>query len=219
MTMQTTSSPLFDTRRMEYETPRGGISIGEYIARRLHKTELLKPVASLLATDTANALAQIALYAMAGSTSFGPALYQPDGNARGEMIETTDPATGAHVRVICSGYNAFGYVITYQGVGKLTGQEQITGTTVGLRGLGMPAPSTFEFKAADETYTASLQGIITAELVPGIRSWRIRGYGKLNLRDSAGNHGTLMLERSGALEIEITTANGERIKRGAQLAG
>ena len=219
MTMQTTTLPLFDTRRMEYETPRGGISIGEYVARRLHKTELLEPVALLLENDTASALAQIALYAMAGSTSFGPAMYQPDSNARGLVIETTDPMTGARVRVTCSGYNTFDYAIVYNGVGKITGQEQITGTTVGLRGLGMPAPSTFEFESADGTYKAMLQGIITSELVPGLRSWRIRGYGKLSLRDSAGNHGTLTLERSGQVEIEISTRNGKNLKRRAQLAG
>jgi hypothetical protein len=30
---------------MEYETPREGITIGGYVARRLHKTVLLKTVA------------------------------------------------------------------------------------------------------------------------------------------------------------------------------
>ena len=216
MTMQTTAA-LYSTQRMEYETPRGGITIGEYIARRLHKTQLLEPVGELIQQDPAHALAQIALYAIAGSTSFGNAMYQPDGNARGQMIDTTDPATGARVRVLCQGYTTFEYDVVLDGVGMLSGEEQITGTTVGLRGLGMPAPSLFEFESVDGKYTATLQGVITSELAPGIGRWRIRGYGKLNLRDSAGNQGVLTLDRSGVVEIEITTPEARRVVRRERL--
>ena len=215
MTMQTAA--LYNTQRMEYETPRGGITIGEYIARRLHKTELLQAVAEYAKKDTAQALAQIALYAIAGSTSFGNAMYQPASNVRGQVIETTDSSTGARVRVICHGYTTFEYEIVLNNVGILTGEEHITGTTVGLRGLGMPAPSTFEFESADGKYQATLQGIITSELAPGIGRWRIRGYGKLNLRDNAGNQGTLTLDRSGAVEIEIVTADARRLVRRERL--
>lgn len=216
MTKQTTLA-LFSPQRMEYETPRGGITIGEYIARRLHKTQLLEPVADLIRQDTAQALAQIALYAIAGSTSFGNAMYQPEGNPRGQVIDTTDPVTGAGVRVICQGDTTFKYEVVLNGVGMLSGQERITGTTVGLRGLGMPAPSTFEFASADGKYTANLQGIITSELAPGLGRWRIRGYGELNLRDSAGNRGTLSLDRSGAVEIEITGPDARRMVRRERL--
>ena len=77
------TTPLFSKTRMQYEMPREGITIGGYVARRLHKTSLLKPVPDFLKDDSARALAQIALYAAAASTSFGPAVYQPDSRWHG----------------------------------------------------------------------------------------------------------------------------------------
>lgn len=213
-----TIQPLFSAKRMQYETPPGGISIGGYIARRLHKTVLLEPVARLLAENTAEALAQIALYAAAASTSFGHAAYQPDSDRAGSVIETTDPETGALVSVTCEYGLSFSYRIQLGGVGTLTGKERITGTTVGLRGLGMPAPSQFKFVSEDEMYHAELKGILTSELTPGIGRWKIRGYGALDLTDSKGNRGRLKLDRSGLAYVSINTPAGESIKRQERLA-
>lgn len=215
--MTMTIEPLFTTKRMEYETPRGGISLGGYVARRLHKTILLAPVAEWIQQDSAQALAQIGLYAIAGSTSFGPAMYQPDGNRPGDVVETRDPETNARVRVEYEGDVTFSYRVELDGLGALWGREQILGTTVGLRGLGMPAPSTFEFASADGSYTAALKGMITSELAPGIGRWRVRGYGELQLKDNQGNQGTLKLDRAGNVEIVITTVNGKRIERREKL--
>ncbi len=77
-----------------------------------------------------------------------------------------------------------------------SGREEITGTTVGLRGLGMPAPSKFNFTS--DGYSAELTGILTSELAFSlIGRTRIRAYGFLNFSDNAGNTGKLNLDRSG----------------------
>jgi hypothetical protein len=205
------TTPLFSKTRMEYETPRGGITIGGYVARRLHKTVLLKSVPEFLKSDSARALAQIALYAAAASTSFGPAMYQPGSDPEGAAFETRDPETNARVVVTYEGNLRLSYRVELDGVGVLSGVETITGTTVGLRGLGMPAPTTFKFAAAEGDYQADIMGIITSELAPGLGNWRIRGFGALDLSDSAGNRGRLTLNRSGLVFVSITSSDQRKI--------
>ncbi len=211
--IQEVSKPVFDTDRMRYETPPGGISLGEYVARRLHKTRLLTLVPNLVAHDSAAALAQIGLYAVAGSTSFGPALYRPVKTTRWQVIDTTDPDTGARVRVVCEDENRFSFGIEMQGVGTLVGTEQTTGTTMSLHGLGMPTPCTFDFEAAEGDYTARLQGVITVELTPLVGRQRVRGFGALQMSDSAGNRGTVVMNRDGIVTTVITTPDGQRSER------
>ncbi|HEY6042017.1 MAG TPA: hypothetical protein VIX58_07800 [Anaerolineae bacterium] len=213
-----TPQPIFSNKRMSYETPSEGITIGGYIARRLHKTVLLQPVAKLLPENSAEALARIALYAAAASASFGPALYQPEGDRPGAVIETTDPETGARASVTCKGKLRFAYSVALDGVGTVTGEEKITGTTVGWRGLGMPAPSLFDFASDDGAYRAKLTGIITSELAPGLGRWRIRGYGTLDLADSAGNRGRLTLDRSGLASVFVTSHDGKQVQLRERLA-
>jgi hypothetical protein len=207
----TASKPLFSSQRMEYETPREGITIGGYVARRLHKTVLLQPVADLLKQDSARALAQLGIYAVAASTSFGPAFYQPDWDPAGKVIETIDPETDARIVVTCEGNLRFSYRVEMKNIGVLVGAETITGTTVGLRGLGMPAPTTFEFVADSSDYRAKLIGLITSELGPGIGRWKIRGYGSLDVSDNLGNGGKLSLDRSGMLVVSISSVDGRSI--------
>ena len=204
--------PVFSETRMEYETPRGGITIGGYVARRLHKTALLKSVPGLIQTDSGHALARVALYAAAASTSFGTAMYQPSSDPVGAVIETIDPETGARVTVTSERYLRFSYRVEMKGVGVMSGSETITGTSVGLRGLGMPAPTTFVFSAEQGNYRADLIGIITSELAPRIGNWRIRGYGSLDLSDNAGNRGRLSLDRSGLALVSITTRAGNIVE-------
>jgi len=87
-----------------------------------------------------------------------------------------------------------------------TGSEEITGTTVGLRGLGMPAPSKFTFTAGE--YRAELTGIITSELALSlVGRTRIRAYGFLNLKDNLNNTGKLDLTRNGQVALEINGKN------------
>ena len=204
-------TPIFDEARMQYETPREGITIGGYVARRLHKTRLLQPVADLLKRDSARALAQIALYATAASTSFGPAIYQPDSDPPGKVIQTVDPETEARITVTCEGDLRFSYRIEMSNVGVLSGVETITGTTVGWRGLGMPAPTTFKFEAEQSDYRADIIGLITSELTWGLGRLKIRGYGSLDFSDNQGNRGKLTLDRSGEVIVSLTAYDGKTL--------
>ena len=105
------------------------------------------------------------------------------------MISEADPVTGAMITATLNSTSPH-YDISYQAVmpngDNFKGSETITGTTVGLRGLGMPAPSKFTFTSGN--YTAEFNGIITSELALSLlRNTRIRAYGFLNLKDTKGN--------------------------------
>jgi hypothetical protein len=193
-----------------YELPPGGITLLGYVVRRMHKTEWLLYVPDLVDNGSADeALACVAMYAVKSSTSFGPAYYQPRFNGLGEEVSEPDPVTGA---LVCAKLesNSPTYQISYSATlpkGTLfSGSEEIQGTTIGLRGLGMPAPSRFHFQSG--SYTADLTGILTSELALSlIGRTRIRAYGFLNFHDSAGNAGRLELERNGNIELTI---NGKK---------
>jgi hypothetical protein len=189
-----------------YELPPDGTTLLGYVVRRMHKTEWLGKIPEALAGgQTTRALEYAALYAAISSTSFGRAYYQPRFNRAGDVVSETDPVTGAVITARLESVTPH-YHITYEALmpdGDLfRGSETITGTTVGLRGLGMPAPSRFTFTSG--SYSAELTGVITSELVLSlVGRTRIRGYGFLNLRDNAGNTGRLDLNRSGEMVIRI----------------
>ena len=189
-----------------YELPPEGTSLLGYIVRRMHKTTWLASVPELLSQgQSAKALEQVAMYAAASSTSYGRAYYQPNFDATGDTVSEPDPVTGATVTA-CLDSRSPHYHISYDVVmpngDTFTGSEEITGTTVGLRGLGMPAPSKFVFTSSD--YSAELTGIITSELALSlIGNTRIRAYGSLNFKDNAGNTGRLELKREGSLTIIV----------------
>ncbi len=208
---------LKDTVR--YELPPEGQSLLGYIVRRMHKTVWLAPVQDLIAAgDSLQALARIAVYAIAASTSFGRAFYQPTFNAVGESVSEPDPATGALVTAKLEAREPryrISYTVTMPGGGVFAGSEEITGTTIGLRGLGMPAPSRFHF--ASGSYEAELAGIITSELALSVfGNTRIRGYGSLNVRDNAGNTGKIRVQRGSAMSLEI---NGQVMSLADEAAG
>lgn len=189
-----------------YELPPAGITLLGYVVRRMHKTQWLMPVPALLAENKSEAaLAQVAMYAVTSSTSFGRAYYQPQFNSKGAEITEADPQTGAVVTAKLAATSP-SYFITYTAAmpnGDLfSGSEEITGTTVGLRGLGMPAPSKFKFTSGD--YTAELTGILTSELALSlIGRTRIRAYGFLNFNDSLNNTGKLTVDRDNKIDIQI----------------
>ena len=194
-----------------YELPPEGTSLLGYIVRRMHKTSRMSSIPELLAQGrSSQALEQVAMYAVAASTSYGRAYYQPNFNATGETVSEPDPATGATVTAQLdsrSPHYHISYQVSMPNGDTFTGSEEITGTTVGLRGLGMPAPSKFTFTSGE--YSAELTGIITSELALSlVGKTRIRAYGFLNLKDNLGNTGKLDLTRSGQVTLEI---NGEKI--------
>lgn len=195
---------LIDTLR--YELPPEGTSLLGYIVRRMHKTEwLVRAAEALEKNKSAEALEAVAMYAAASSTSFGRAYYQPRFNNVGESAREGDPITGAMVTATLESSTPH-YHISYSAVlrsgEKFHGSENILGTTIGLRGLGMPAPSTFTFKAG--SYQAELKGTLTSELALSLfGNTKIRGYGWLNFSDSAGNEGQLELTRQGYATIKV----------------
>ena len=198
---------LIETAR--YELPPEGITLLGYIVRRMHKTEWLAKAATLLADgQTAAGLEHAAVYAASSSTSYGRAYYQPQFNRIGEVISEADPVTGAIVTARLDSTSPH-YNISYEAImpnrDTFRGSETITGTTIGLRGLGMPAPSKFIFTSGD--YTAEFSGILTSELALSLfGNTRIRAYGSLNLKDSAGTTGRLDINRSGDMTIQINAA-------------
>lgn len=189
-----------------YELPTTGITLLGYIVRRMHKTQWLMPVPALVASNrTEEALAHVAIYAVTASTSFGRAYYQPRFNAVGEEISEPDPGTGA---VVCAKLESssptykISYAATLADGSSFTGSEEITGTTVGLRGLGMPAPSKFHFNCGN--YAAELSGILTSELALSlVGNTRIRAYGALNFTDNAGNTGRLNIDRGNNIQLTV----------------
>ena len=195
---------LIETTR--YELPPEGITLLGYIVRRMHKTEWLAKVPAVLAEgQTAKALEAAAVYAATSSTSFGRAYYQPQFNRAGDVINEADPMTGATITARLESSSPQ-YHISYEAImpnrDLFRGSETITGTTVGLRGLGMPAPSKFTFTSGN--YSAEFTGIITSELALSLfGNTRIRAYGHLDLKDSAGNTGHLDLSRSGDIAVKI----------------
>ena len=115
------------------------------------------------------------------------------------------PVTGAMITAKLESTSPH-YNISYQAVmpnGNIfKGSETITGTTVGLRGLGMPAPSKFTFTSGE--YSVELEGLITSELALSlVGNTRIRAYGFLNIKDNQGNTGRLELNRAGDISIKI----------------
>ena len=195
---------LIDTLR--YELPPEGTTLLGYIIRRMHKTEwLAKAAEALMQNKTAEALEAVALYAAASATSFGRAYYQPRFNREGDVASERDPITNALIAAKLVSSSPV-YHITYSAEmpnGDIfEGSEKILGTTVGLRGLGMPAPSKFTFKS--HVYEATLSGTLTSELALSFfGNTKIRGYGSLNFSDSAGNEGQLNLSRQGEVTIKI----------------
>ena len=201
-----------------YELPPAGITLLGYVVRRMHKTQWLTSVPELISADkTDEALAQVAMYAVTSSTSFGHAYYQPQFDSVGAEVSEADPKTGAIVKAKLEASSPT-YRISYSAAlpnGDIfSGNEEITGTTVGLRGLGMPAPSKFNFKSGN--YSADLTGILTSELALSlIGRTRIRAYGFLNFNDNANNTGKLTVDRDNKIDLEI---NGKKVQAQGQLA-
>lgn len=220
--MKTLATPIPNSQT-RYELPPNGISLLGYIVRRMHKTVLLLPVSDMVAQGHQDeALAQVALYGVSASVSFGRAYYQPSFNQAGATTSEPDPATGATVTAkleSTSPHYRISYSVEHPEIGACSGVEEISGTTVSWHGLGMPAPSRFTYSTSDSTYNVRMIGLLTSELLPGLFSQsRIRGHGTLDLRDSAGNTGTLKLTRAGEVHVVITTPNGKILVRRERLA-
>jgi hypothetical protein len=196
--------------RMDYETPSHRISITGYVARRLHKTILLKDIDTTLPHTSHEALALFALYAAAASVSYGPARYQPSFDRSGTTIHENDPDTGASVTVTHltrQPQYVFECEVELPNGGRIHANEAILGTTVSLHGLGMPAPSFYEFQHG--AYHAQASGIIHSELSPRLfGAWQICGHGELELVDNLGNRGQTKINRRGEIHTTVKPSHG-----------
>lgn len=206
--------------RADYETE--GTTFLQYLARRAAKTAILNPLAGLLDVQRpsgplpAAALVCFAYYAIAASTSYGRGYRQPSFSreriATEQDRETTSVITARSVGA--RGDLAAEITAEVEGIGRFVGNERILGTTVGLRGLGMAAPSQFSFETTRERGTPLLawrgdaRGTVTTELAPSLRGTTVRAYGSLALSDDAGSTGKATLNREGLVSITVTDRSG-----------
>jgi hypothetical protein len=223
-------SPAGD-KRAAYETY--GTSFLQYVARRAAKSRILLPLRELLSVKRRSgpeygaALACFAYYAVAAATTYGKGYRQPAFTDE-RRAEERDPQTGALITVRSTGGErtiAAEVDLVLSGVGQFRGSERILGTTVGLRGLGMAAPSTFTFAIDDSGLRAGLaawwgegRGTITTELAPSFRGTTIRAYGELSLTGSDGSRGRAVLNRDALVQVEVTGPTGDQYRLVAPLA-
>ena len=206
--------------RADYETE--GTTFLQYLARRAAKTVILKPLEGLLDTQRnggpipAAALVCFAYYAVAASTSYGRGYRQPNFSSERSATET-DRETSSVITarsVGARGDLAAEITAEVEGIGRFVGNERILGTTVGLRGLGMAAPSQFSFETLHGqgskllAWRGEARGTVTTELAPSLRGTTVRAYGSLSLSDDAGSTGTASLNREGAVSITVTDRSG-----------
>jgi hypothetical protein len=247
-TMDPRPSPVgyapFRDERARFETH--GSSLVRYVARRTAKTRLLLPLSDLLApvadgsvrgeaTDpdarpdpgpgAAEALALVGRYVLAAATSYGRGYRQPSFDAVGTVIAERDPETGAAIEARLDGRGPgsrlrLSVEAHLPGIGRFAGAEEITGTTVGLHGLGMPAPSRFAFETESplSQWSAIATGVVTTELGPSLGGFVVRGHADLELADSAGNRGQARLARDGTARIDIRGRDGSALVRRFRIA-
>jgi hypothetical protein len=214
-------APVGDARAA-YETH--GVSLVRYLARRTAKTRLLLELPDLLpatgASQPARALAAVGLYCAAAAASFGRGYRQPTFDPTGTELSEIDPETGARVVARLEGRGPGSRIrlavdVHLPGVCAFEGREEITGTTVGIRGLGMPAPSRFVLRTVPPLapWEATAIGLITAELAPRLGGTLVRGHGSLDLRDDRGTRGTVVLERTGVATARVEGPDATVVRR------
>lgn len=215
--------------RADYETE--GTTFLQYLARRAAKTVILEPLEQLLAVRRpggslpAAALVCFAYYAVAASTSYGRGYRQPRFSSERSAVEEDRerPSVITAKSIGARGDLAAEITAEVSGIGRFVGNERILGTTVGLRGLGMAAPSQFSFEtiggrgAALIAWRGEARGTVTTELAPSLRGTTVRAYGSLTLNDNAGSTGSASLNRDGEVSITVTDAAGGRYTLNAPL--
>lgn len=211
--------------RAPYETR--GTTFLQYLARRAAKTRALLPLATLLREERAGgpefagALACFAYYVAAASTSYGLGYQQPNFTNQ-RIAEERDPETNALISATNTGANRE-IAATLRGtlprIGLYEASERILGTTIGLRGLGMPAPSTFAFevdaggrRAGLAAWRGTARGTITTELAPSFSGSRVRAYGSLDLHGSDESRGRAEITRDGQVKIEVRDPFGTIVR-------
>lgn len=205
---------LVDTTLTRYELPPEGISLLGYAVRRMHKTALLQPVGNLLATgQETEALLQVAHYAIAGAVSYGQLQYEPRRDHAGATVMERDPNTQAIVAATLANTEPelrFRYTVRLGDGSEFCAVETAEPSKISFRGWVMPVAYDVRFTTVDRAYEVQLKGTIIREIIPGfVGPWHIRAHGQLNLKDSAGNKGTLTLTRDATVNVEIKGMSAE----------
>lgn len=205
-------APVGDARAA-FETH--GTSLVRYLVRRTAKTRVLLELADCLTSEGRplrpdHALAVFGVFCTAAAASFGRGYRQPSFDAPGTEIVEEDRETSARISARLDGRGPGSRLrlsvrAELVGIGTFEGHEEITGTTVGVHGLGMPAPSVFTFHTTPplEPWSARAVGTITTELTLGLSGTRVRGHGRLELSDDGGNRGIAELARNGRVDVRI----------------
>ena len=216
---RTPFSPSADARA-DYETEE--TTFLQYLARRAAKTVMLEPLQQLLAVRRsggpipAAALVCFAYYAVAASTSYGRGYRQPTFSSERSAVEQDrerDSVITAR-SVGTRGDLAAEITAEVEGIGRFVGNERILGTTVGLRGLGMAAPSQFSFETTRGrgapllAWRGEARGTVTTELAPSLRGTTVRAHGSLVLSDDAGSTGKATINRDGEVSITVNDRSG-----------
>jgi len=217
-------SPAGDARAT-YET--SGTSFLQYLARRAAKSRILLPLGTLLRSDRAGgpefagALVCFAYYCVAASTTYGSGYQQPSFTDE-QIVEELDRETGVAVRATNTGGRreiAAKISATLPKIGLYESSERVLGTTVGIRGLGMPAPSIFSFevdasgrRAGLAAWRGTARGTITTELAPSFSGSRVRAYGSLDLHGSDESRGRAEITRDGRVKIEVRDPFGALLR-------
>ena len=222
------ASPYFSPSgdaRAPYETH--GTTFLQYLARRAAKTRVLLPLATLLreqragGPEYAGALACFAYFVTAAATSYGAGYQQPNFTSE-RIAEERDRETNALISATNTGANreiAATLRASLPKIGVYESSERILGTTVSLRGLGMPAPSIFSFevdasgrRAGLAAWRGTARGTITTELAPSFSGSRVRGYGSLDLHGSDESRGRAEITRDGRVKIEVRDPFGALLR-------
>ncbi|MCB0034864.1 MAG: hypothetical protein KDE51_12615 [Anaerolineales bacterium] len=199
---------------IRYELPPEGISFLGYVVRRMHKTKLLTPVQDLTAQQRyPQALAQIAHYAAASSTSFGQLYYEPVRDQVGTSVMERDPETNAVVMATYENStpeSRFSFVAKIPTGDIFSGCETKATSKISLRGWTTPTQQTITYTTADESYCATLSGNIQHEIIPRlVGSWIIRAHGELAIEDNQGLSGKIIFRRDATATITLYTAAQE----------
>jgi hypothetical protein len=198
----------------QYELPPEGISLLGYVVRRLHKTELLASVPDLLHQENIMpALFAVAHYTAASSVTFGKLYYEPRRDRPGSIRTENDPHTGAAVTAVLESSSpdiCLAYDVSLPSGACFHGRETNSDASVSLRGWVHTVICQFQFHHPATNYTATINGNILREIVPHLAGpWHIRAHGSLELSDSYGHAGRLILQRNATVNVLLTSPTGQ----------
>lgn len=196
---------------IDYEFPPHGTTKLGYMVRRMHKTEQLLTVPSLIAQrHFAQAVEQVGLYMTTAMVSFGRLPYEPSREAIGSSFSADDPATGATVTATYESdlpQVTYSFQIVMPNGGTVTGYESRQNAELSTRGWGTPIALNMTYTLAQSSYEMAIQGEVTREIVPRLAGpWHMRAFGQLTVQDKQGNTAVILLRRDASASLTLCDA-------------